>query len=135
MREGAIKVMEKPCDFNDYASRFPPEVRERLDQMRAAIKAAAPDAEEQISYAMPAFKLNGPLVYFAAFAKHIGFYATPTGHEEFKEDLAKYRSGKGSVQFPHDEPLPLQLIRRIVKFRAAENKARVASKTNRPQRA
>ena len=116
--------MEKPVDFDDYASRFRGEVRERLEQMRATIKKAAPDAEETISYAMPAFKLNGPLVYFAAFANHIGLYATPTGHEEFKEDLARYRSGKGSVQFPLDEPLPLKLITRIVKFRAAENLAK-----------
>lgn len=113
--------MEKPSNFDDYASRFPPDVRERLRQMRAAIMKAAPDAEECISYAMPAFKLNGPLVYFAAFTQHIGFYATPTGHAEFKEDLARYRSGKGSVQFPLDEPLPLELITRIVKFRVAEN--------------
>ena len=120
--------MDKPVDFEDYASRFSPEVREHLEQMRAAIKKAAPDAEECISYAMPAFKLNGPLVYFAAFAKHIGFYATPTGHEEFKEDLVRYRSGKGSVQFPLDEPLPLELITRIVKFRVAENLAKSNAK-------
>lgn len=121
--------MEKPVDFDDYANRFPPDVRERLEQMRATIRKAAPDAEETISYAMPAFKLNGPLVYFAAFAKHIGFYATPTGHEEFKEDLARYRSGKGSVQFPLDGPLPLKLITRIVKFRVAENFAKANAKT------
>ena len=120
--------MDKPVDFEDYASRFSPEVREHLEQMRAAIKKAAPDAEECISYAMPAFKLNGPLVYFAAFAKHIGFYATPTGHAEFKAELSRYNNGKGSVQFPLDQPLPIELITRIVRFRVAENLMR--SKSN-----
>jgi len=82
----------------------------------------APDAVESISYAMPAYKLNGkPLVYFAGYKNHIGFYATPTGHEAFKEELSKYKQGKGSVQFPVDEPMPLDLIRRIVAFRVENN--------------
>jgi uncharacterized protein YdhG (YjbR/CyaY superfamily) len=85
------------------------------------IKKAAPDAEELISYKMPAFKQNGMLVYFAAFKKHIGFYATPTGHREFENELSVYKQGKGSVQFPIDKPMPLNLISKIVKFRVKEN--------------
>lgn len=81
-----------------------------------------PDAEESISYGMPAYKLNGKaLVYFAAFKNHIGFYATPSGHSEFTMELSKYKQGKGSVQFPLDKPLPSGLITKIVKFRVKEN--------------
>ena len=89
--------------------------------MRTAIKKAAPKAEEGIGYKMPAYKLNGVLVYFAGYAKHIGFYATPTGHEQFKKELSVYKEGKGSVQFPLNEPLPISLITKIVKFRVKEN--------------
>lgn len=92
--------------------------------MRRQIKAAAPKAEESISYGMPAYKLNGVLVYFAGYKNHIGFYATPTGHEAFKKELSAYKEGKGSVQFPLDEPLPLDLVSRIVKFRVKENEAK-----------
>ncbi len=113
--------MKKPADIDEYISCYPEDVQARLEQMRATIRKAAPDAEEVISYAMPAFKFNGLLVFFAAFKHHIGFYATPTGHEEFKDDLAAYKSGKGSVQFPFDKPLPLELIARIVEFRVKEN--------------
>lgn len=82
-------------------------------------------AEEGISYGMPAYKMNGrPLVYFAAFKNHIGFYATPTGHAAFAKELSGYKQGKGSVQFPVDEPMPLQLIADIVKFRVEENKTK-----------
>jgi uncharacterized protein YdhG (YjbR/CyaY superfamily) len=89
--------------------------------MRQTIKKAAPEAEEVISYSMPAFKYNGMLVYFATYKNHIGFYATPTGHSEFKEELSVYKQGKGSVQFPLTQPLPLDLISRIVQFRMKEN--------------
>ena len=107
---------------DDYIKSFPNDVQERLKQIRAIIKQIAPDAEESISYAMPAYKLHGkPLVYFAAFKNHIGFYATPSGHSEFAKELSKYKQGKGSVQFPLDKPLPLGLITKIVKFRAKEN--------------
>lgn len=107
---------------DDYIKSFPKDVQERLKQIRAIIKQIAPDAEESISYAMPAYKLHGkPLVYFAAFKNHIGFYATPSGHSEFAKELSKYKQGKGSVQFPLDKPLPLGLITKIVKFRAKEN--------------
>lgn len=92
-----------------------------LEQVRSAIRKAAPQAEETIAYGMPAYRLNGPLVYFAAFKHHLGFYATPTGHEAFAKELANYKQGKGSVQFPLDEPIPIDLITKIVKFRVKEN--------------
>ena len=105
-----------------YIKNFPVEVQERLNKLRATIKTIAPEADETIIYGMPAYKTHGkPLVYFAAFKKHIGFYATPTGHTEFAEALSKYKQGKGSVQFPLTEPIPFDLVRRIVEFRVAEN--------------
>ncbi len=107
---------------SEYIGRFPPEVQERLNQIREVIQEEAPRSEEGFSYGMPAYKLEGkPLVYFAAFTNHIGFYATPTGHEAFCEELKGYKQGKGSVQFPLEKPLPLDLIRRIVEFRVREN--------------
>jgi Uncharacterized conserved protein len=108
---------------DEYIAAFPAEVRERLTQARSLIREMAPECEESISYGMPAYKLYGrPLVYFAAFKSHIGFYATPTGHAQFAEELSKYKQGKGSVQFPLNQPFPLQLIARIVAFRITENK-------------
>ncbi len=104
--------------FEAYRAGFPKETREKLDIMRKLIQLHAPEALESISYGMPAYKIKGkPLVYFGAFAKHIGFYATPTGHQEFKERLAEYKHGKGSVQFPLNEPLPEELIAEIIQFR------------------
>ncbi|QIM23051.1 DUF1801 domain-containing protein [Phycicoccus sp. HDW14] len=86
--------------------------------MRDVVRAAAPEAVESMAYGMPAYKLDKkPLVYFAGFDKHVGFYATPNGHEAFAEDFARYKQGKGSVQFPHSEPLPTDLVRRVVEFR------------------
>jgi uncharacterized protein YdhG (YjbR/CyaY superfamily) len=111
----------KPGTIDQYIETFPPDVQKLLQQVRNTIKKAAPKAEEKISYSMPAFMFHGPLVYFAGYKGHIGFYATPTGHREFKDDLAKYKQGKGSVQFPIDQPMPLALITRIVKFRMKEN--------------
>lgn len=114
--------MKKPESVDEYLSDFPEATRLILEKIRAVIKAVAPEAEESFSYGMPAYKLNGrPLVYFAGYEKHIGFYATPTGHAAFSEELSKYKQGKGSVQFPVNEPMPLDLISRIVKFRAEEN--------------
>jgi len=113
----------------DYIADFPPETQKVLQEIRATIKTAAPEAIETISYKMPAFNLNGkPLVYFAAYKNHIGFYATPTGHAQFAEKLSKYKQGKGSVQFPLGEPMPLELIAQIVKFRAEENQLRTKGK-------
>lgn len=105
-----------------YINRFPEATRDFLRQIRQIILNEAPDAEEYFSYGMPAYKWCGkPLVYYAAFQKHIGFYATPSGHSTFQEELSHYKHGKGSVQFPMDEPLPFDLIRRMVQFRKAEN--------------
>lgn len=116
--------MEKFNTVDEYISSFPGNIQDLLNQMRDTIRKAAPDADEGIAYGMPAYKFNKkPLVYFAAFKDHIGFYATPSGHSEFASELSRYKQGKGSVQFPVSEPLPLELVSRIVKFRLAENKA------------
>jgi len=111
----------KATNIDEYIAQFPTEIKSRLKQMRTTIQKAAPKAEEAISYAMPTFKLNGNLVHFAAFKNHIGFYPAPLGIESFKKELAKYKSAKGSAQFPHDEPLPLALVTKIVKFRVKQN--------------
>lgn len=106
---------------NEYINAFPLETQKILTKIREIIKKAAPNAEECIAYGMPAYKLNGkPLVYFAAFKNHIGFYPTPRGIESFNEELSKYKHAKGSVQFLINEPIPLDLINKIVKFRAQE---------------
>lgn len=115
-------------NVDEYIDQFPPEVKTVLQGLRKTIKAAAPQAEEIISYAMPAYKYNGVLVYFAGYKNHIGFYGTPTGHEAFKKELSIYKSGKGSVQFPLDKPLPLKLITRIVKFRVKQNEDKIGTK-------
>jgi uncharacterized protein YdhG (YjbR/CyaY superfamily) len=112
-----------------YIAGFPAETQQALSQMRAIISSAAPGATERISYSMPTFDLNGRhLVHFAGFAKHVGFYPIPTGIQAFKDELAPYKQGKGSVQFPLGQPLPADLIRRIVEFRVAENMDRAAKK-------
>ena len=117
-------------NIDDYIAIQTPEVQILLEQMRQTIKNVAPEAEELISYNMPAFKYHGMLVYFAAYKNHIGFYATPTGHSEFKEELSIYKQGKGSVQFPLNQALSLELISRIVKFRMEENLKKVQLKNN-----
>ena len=116
--------MEKKVGFvsiDEYIAAFPEEVQKILEELRATIKAVAPDAEEKISYQMPTFALKGNLVHFAAHKNHIGFYPTPTGIQAFKNELSIYEGAKGSVKFPIDKPLPLELISKIVKFRVAEN--------------
>ncbi len=106
-----------------YISSFPTEMQALLTRVRKVIRNAAPEAEEGMAYGMPGYKLNKkPLVYFGGFQKHIGFYATPSGHSEFAKELSRYKQGKGSVQFPFDEPMPYDLIERMVKFRVQENK-------------
>ncbi len=115
--------MEKSSwkDVDTYINAFPEDVRDKLLQIREIIRSSVPEAEEHISYGMPAYKLHRkPLVYFAAFREHIGFYATPTGHEAFATELSAYKHGKGSVQFPLAKDLPLALIERIVRFRKSE---------------
>ena len=109
------------ASIDEYIATFPEEIQKILEQLRATIKAAAPDAEEKISYQMPTFALKGNLVHFAAHKNHVGFYPTPSGIQAFKRELSIYEGAKGSVQFPIDQPLPLELIGKIVKFRVAEN--------------
>jgi uncharacterized protein YdhG (YjbR/CyaY superfamily) len=110
-----------PQDIDEYIAGFPEDVQEILEKLRMTIREAAPEAEEAIKYRMPTFTLKGNLVHFAAFKKHIGFYPAPRGIEEFKEELSVYKGAKGSVQFPLGEPIPYDLISRIVKFRARNN--------------
>jgi len=119
-----------PKTIDEYIAGFPREVQEILEKIRKTIRAAAPDAEETISYQMPTFTLKGNLVHFAAFKKHIGFYPTPTGIAKFKKGLSVYEGAKGSVRFPLDKPIPFALISRIVKFRVKENLARAEAKGN-----
>ena len=119
---------QTPKDIDEYIAGFPPEVQQILQQIRATIKAAAPEAQETISYQMPTFTLKGNLVHFAAFKKHIGFYPTPSGTEQFQQQIAGYKAAKGSIQFPLDQPIPYDLISEIVKFRVQENLAKAEAK-------
>ena len=110
----------------EYIMNFPKEIQLLLGKIRSIILKNAPQAVESISYGMPAYKTNGkPLVYFAGYKSHIGFYATPTGHTEFANELSDYKQGKGSVQFSLDKPIPYELIERIVIFRVKENEQKV----------
>lgn len=113
--------MAPPTSIDDYIADFPADVAARLSALRATIRRQAPDAVERIAYGIPTFHLHGNLVHFAAFARHVGFYPGPTGIAAFRTELARFKSAKGSVQFPHDEPLPLDLVAAIVDFRVAEN--------------
>lgn len=108
--------------IDEYIETFPKEVQIKLQSLRKTIKRAAPEAIETISYQMPTFKLNGNLIHFAAYEKHIGLYPTPNGISAFEDELKPYKHAKGSAQFPLDKPLPLDLITKIVKFRVAEMK-------------
>lgn len=123
-----------PAGIDQYIAEFPEPVRVALEQVRATIKAAAPDAEEAIKYQLPTFVLNGNLVHFGAFKKHIGFYPTPSGIEKFQTELSGYESSKGSVQFPLDRPMPLKLIAKIVKFRVTEARAKAAAVVGRKRK-
>ena len=114
--------------IDEYIGTFPQEIQTLLEQVRATIRQAAPEAEEAIKYAMPTFVLNGNLVHFAAFKNHIGFYPVPSGIEAFKKELSVYKGAKGSVQFPLDQPMPLELISKIVKFRVDENLRKAKAK-------
>jgi uncharacterized protein YdhG (YjbR/CyaY superfamily) len=114
--------MKKPKSVDEYIYGFPEETQELLEQMRATIKSVAPEAEEVISYNIAGYKLNGMLVWFAGFKNHIGFY--PRGSsaiDAFKKELTKYKTSKGAIQFPKDEPLPIALIKKMVKYRVKEN--------------
>lgn len=110
--------MNQISNVDDYIASFSGETRKRLEQMREIIKHTSPDAVEAMSYGLVGYKRNGkPLVYFGGFKEHVGFYATPNGHEAFAADFAKYKQGKGSVQFPLSEPLPTDLVKRVVLYR------------------
>lgn len=123
-----------PTNIDEYIAQFPKDVQEILQELRAIIRKAAPDAEEAISYQMPTFKLKGNLVHFAAYKNHIGFYPAPRGIEAFKEELSAYKGGKGSVQFPIDKPLPLDLISKIVHYRVIENLEKAAAKSKKKKK-
>lgn len=123
----------KTNGIDNYIAGFPKDTQKLLKQIRATIKNAAPGAEETINYGIPTLTLKGNLVHFAAFKNHIGFYPTPTGIETFKKELAAYQGAKGSVQFPLDKPLPLELITKIVKFRVKENLDKAEAKKSKPQ--
>ena len=119
----------KPDDINEYIAQFPKETQKVLEQIRAAIKKVIPDAEETISYAMPTFKLNKEyIIYFAGYKKHVSLYPAPRGVEAFKEILAGYKGGKGTVQFPLDKPIPYALITRITKYRLQKVKEKSVKK-------
>ncbi|WKA59792.1 DUF1801 domain-containing protein [Planococcus shenhongbingii] len=116
--------------IDEYIAQFPTDIQETLENLRKLIKEEAPQADEKVSYQMPTFYLHGNLVHFAAFKNHIGFYPTPAGITAFENELSKYKSAKGSVQFPLHEPLPLDLIRQIVRYRVKEN---LKKSKNKPQ--
>jgi len=117
--------------IDEYIALFPPVIQTRLNEIRAVIRGAAPLASEKISYQMPTFYLEGNLVHFAAFKNHIGFFPTPSGIESFSGELRQYQTSKGTIQFPIDQPIPLDLVRRITAFRVKENLAKAAAKTKR----
>jgi len=114
--------------IDHYISIFPPDIQGILETIRKVIREAAPDAVEKISYQMPTFAQLGNVVHFAAFKNHIGFYPAPSGIAEFEQELAEYKAGKGTIQFPLGQPIPYDLITKIVKFRVAENVAKAERK-------
>jgi uncharacterized protein YdhG (YjbR/CyaY superfamily) len=118
----------EPKNIDEYIAGLPNEVGAILQKIRTTIAKAAPKAKVAIKYRLPTFVQNGNLVHFGAFQKHIGFYAMPTGHAKFQRELSAYESGKGSVQFPLDQPIPYTLIRKIVKFRVQEDAQKHAAR-------
>lgn len=119
------------ADIDAYIAGFPPDVQTRLQSIRATIRKTAPHAEETIKYAIPTFTLHGNLVFFAAFTNHISVYPAPRGNEQFEAELAEYEGGKGTVRFPNDRPIPLDLVRRIVEFRVQANREQAEAKRRR----
>lgn len=111
----------KPSSIDEYVAQFPPGVQSIMNKVRSAVKDAAPQAEERISYGMPGFYLKGMLVWFGGHKNHIGFYPAGEGIEAFAHELAGYKTSKGAVQFPLDQPVPYDLIRKIVKYRVEQN--------------
>src|SRR5262249_21307489 len=124
-----MKNIPTPKNIDDYIANFPSDVQKTIQKIRTTINKAVHDAHEKISYKMPSFTLKGVyLIYFAAYKNHIGLYPAPRGSEKFKKELSNYEGGKGTVRFPLDEPIPFDLITRIVKFRARENQERTKAK-------
>ena len=117
-----------PQNIDEYVASFPKDIKEILEKIRVTITNTTPEAKEKIAYQMPTFTLEGNLVHFAAFKKHIGFHLIPTGTEAFNKELSAYKRGKGSIQFPLNHPIPLSLITKIVKFRVKENLERALQK-------
>lgn len=120
--------MKASKDIDEYIAAFPKDVQEKLQDIRRAIRSEAPNAKEVISYGMPAFKQNGVLVYFAGYKGHIGFYPTSSGISAFRKELSRYEQSKGTVHFPLDEEVPLDTIKKIVRFRVDEDKAKARKK-------
>ena len=120
--------------IDEYIAQFPPEIQKLLGQMRSTIRKAAPAASEKISYRLATFYLQGNLVHFGAFKNHIGFYPTPSGIEPFMAELAGYATSKGAINFPLNQPLPLELVAKITRQRVAENLARAEVKTKKPKK-
>jgi uncharacterized protein YdhG (YjbR/CyaY superfamily) len=123
-------AIRTPHTIDEYIATFPPGVQQLLNEVREAVKQAAPTAIEAIKYGMPTFILHGNLVHFAAYKKHIGFYPVPIGVAEFEKDIATYKTGKGSIQLPLDRPMPLNLITKMVQYRVNKNLANKASNSN-----
>lgn len=122
------KKMKPASDVDEYISQFPAGTQTKLRQLRKTIKAAAPKAEEAISYGIAGYKYMGVLVYFAGFSNHVSVYPAPRMAPEFKKELSAYKGGKGTVQFPLDKPIPTELVKRIVLFRKKENEMKAAAK-------
>ncbi len=131
MREGSkmTKPRSNPASVDEYISAFPPDVQAILQRIRKVVRKAAPGAQETLSYRMPAFKLNGMLLYFAAFKKHIGLYPPIRGDGRLEKAIARYAGEKGNLRFPLDEPIPYDLIERIAKLRVKQNLAAPKGKT------
>ncbi len=123
MKPKLAKSKKEVKTIDDYIAGYPESVAVKLRTIRAIVKKMAPEAQEVISYHMPAFKLNGILIYFAVYAHHIGLYPYPATQEAFQKELSKYKTGKGSIQFSLDKPLPVPLIRGIIKYRLKEKLA------------
>jgi len=122
--------MKKPENIDEYIAGFPEDIKEKLEQVRQLIRITAPQSEEIISYGMPAYKLNGNLVWIGAFSRHIGFYPKVTGTDALKKELLNYKGTKGSVHFPLNKPLPVELITEMVRVRFFENSQKSNRITN-----
>jgi uncharacterized protein YdhG (YjbR/CyaY superfamily) len=123
-----VRERKAPATVGAYIAARPPSVRKKLAELRSIVRAEAPDALEKLSYGMPYYALNGRLLYFASFTNHIGLFPMASGVSAFEARLSIYQHAKGSIQFPHDTPLPTALIRQIVKFRVTENRKKSAKK-------